>query len=1285
MLSRKILFLTLCLLSLVFCGKELVLSGVGLCAKGYFHWFRGISLQYDDVLWKAKGFVFTDIVLNKSGEFSCSVPQVIVSLQNRHVQLFSPQITLEQIPKWDAGTSVDWKVSVQEGILITPQKKKVSCSCEYDLSLGIGSAFFSLDAAWVKVRLDSGAIDIECEQFPLSILSSLENPLWSGTLEGTLHLMQRDSRWLLQTGFLEAEELGYSDWIEGICGTIYWDGPLYLDGNHVEWTSMLDEGRCRVSVYQGDLKDALDKTMIHGLQGSLSFDGKAGAKWQLSCMHGKQKLEGEGKGFFYSLKECWIESEFRSAKTVIGVRGKEEEQNFIWEIDVKNLTPDIASWLQEGALFFDALDVPFSMTQGSIHGLCQIVCANNCVEWKLKEAFLDRVSLCCDRIKFSCHSCSLSQDVYLVQGAEWALDNQIIGVNWEGQGKIQNLQTFSGTFKGNVGDLSLSCGVEGHGKSARMQLQCEGNVEGAIFLQAQWEDGGIDFTAHDGQGSIGSWFEVERLKTQGRIDSSGISCFDTRGSCFCSHSGKRVPFYIPIFQTEGKFDVRLEHPYFELARCVGTVRTGEILFDSKKSHVLGAKLGSASCSFSSLGVEKLEIEWIFPWKIASFFLDLPLSFQEVAGDELLSCSLKYNPIEGPQAIFTSNLLYEGEKIPFSLHSRFHEASLLLDPLCIGECKVEGKLDIGKEGVRCTEGRGSWGKDLEFEFGSRFASFNNWSLHLASFRGNIEKILPVKGIVEGKGIISWKGDWESDFDLDVSSIQWGDWTVETRGPLHLFCSPSKGLLIRGLNLFASHPSLAEEVCDCKIGLFHYDITQGTFSLNESQFLAPAGWGSLVPLSPFFQDPKLLHAFELCTLRGLGNFTISTDFTKASCAIREMEVGWINEIYRIQNGSIDLETNFCKIDLEVEHHSLIVPIGLELRLPSGFLETKGSGETSSLVTGCLTVDRGLFVNWTYQDSLSLQSIEGACRGLSASFRLEGDSLIGNARINGNEFRTLLPEKIAQVFHELKIGDGYELMGRVAWNSHGLCFQGMMSGKEAELFGFQIRNILGKIRWDEDHLHISHLTLSDFAGSLKVDEISAMGVGEAPWTLSIPLITVTELRPSLLRNVGSPLGKMNPLVVRELKIYDFQGFVDDGKTYTAHGELYFINSYKRGKSILELPSDLFSRILGLDLDLLVPVCGTLKYQLKDGFFHFTDLEGAYSENQRSEFFLLANDDSPKMDLDWNLHILIQMKQFVLFKFTEAFIISVTGKLDDPKFNLQRKNSGPPKATPVFETDVH
>ena len=374
------------------------------------------------------------------------------------------------------------------------------------------------------------------------------------------------------------------------------------------------------------------------------------------------------------------------------------------------------------------------------------------------------------------------------------------------------------------------------------------------------------------------------------------------------------------------------------------------------------------------------------------------------------------------------------------------------------------------------------------------------------------------------------------------------------------------------------------------------------------------------------------------------------------MKEVEIPWDKTTHHIQNLHADLENKQCKINFDLDHQNRLIPIDLSFQMAQGY-------------SGRLIVENGMKVDWEYQDRLIIHTVEGECLGLNASFRLEGDSLLGSASVNGTDLRMLLPEKIAKVFHELKIGNGFELMGRLSLSEKGLGFKGILSGKKVELFGFELKNILAQIQWDADHLLITDLKVSDFAGVLKVDRIYASGEGDLPWTLSIPHILISELRPSLLQEVGVKMGPLSPLVVREIRIDDFHGFVDDGKSYTAKGELHFINSYKREKSIFEIPSDWLSRIIGLDLDLLVPVQGTLRYELHDGYFHFTELQGAFSENKRSEFFLVYKENSPTMDLDWNLNIHIQMKQFVLFKFTEAFIISVFGKLDDPKVKLQRK----------------
>jgi hypothetical protein len=188
------------------------------------------------------------------------------------------------------------------------------------------------------------------------------------------------------------------------------------------------------------------------------------------------------------------------------------------------------------------------------------------------------------------------------------------------------------------------------------------------------------------------------------------------------------------------------------------------------------------------------------------------------------------------------------------------------------------------------------------------------------------------------------------------------------------------------------------------------------------------------------------------------------------------------------------------------------------------------------------------------------------------------------------------------------------------------------------------------------------------LKIDELMLEGKDNQPWTIAIPNLTILEMRPSLLQRPGGAAGSISPLVVRQLTLTDFKGLLDDGKTYTAQGKLRFINSYKRGETVFDLPANVLSRIVGLDLDLLIPVTGNLEFNLKDGYFNLLELTDAYSEAKRSQFFLEMN-PPPRMDLDGNLQIFIKMKQFVLLKITESLLISIDGVLNEPKYHLKKR----------------
>jgi hypothetical protein len=262
--------------------------------------------------------------------------------------------------------------------------------------------------------------------------------------------------------------------------------------------------------------------------------------------------------------------------------------------------------------------------------------------------------------------------------------------------------------------------------------------------------------------------------------------------------------------------------------------------------------------------------------------------------------------------------------------------------------------------------------------------------------------------------------------------------------------------------------------------------------------------------------------------------------------------------------------------------------------------------------------------------------------------------------------MPFEIGQAFRDLKMGKGFELKGHLSLSDQ-IRFQGLLSGKGVELFGFQFRTLLGRVDLSPDRIKIYDVKISDSAGSLKIDELLMQN--EHPWTISIPHLTIHEMRPSLLLKPGeTEAGPISPLVVRELEINGLKGLLDDTKTYKAKGQLHFINSYKREHTVLDLPADVLSRIVGLDLDLLVPVCGTLNYELKEGLFHLLELKDSYSEGERSQFFL-SDEIKATVSLKGDLKILITTKQFVLFKLMDAFQVSIEGSLEDPKFHLQKK----------------
>jgi len=309
------------------------------------------------------------------------------------------------------------------------------------------------------------------------------------------------------------------------------------------------------------------------------------------------------------------------------------------------------------------------------------------------------------------------------------------------------------------------------------------------------------------------------------------------------------------------------------------------------------------------------------------------------------------------------------------------------------------------------------------------------------------------------------------------------------------------------------------------------------------------------------------------------------------------------------------------------------------------------------------------------MNIKSIQGGIFGVDVSFQQQSrrttDSelvLSGKIRCHMPFLATVLPEAWQEIVETLGMGKGYEVSGDVTldWDDlHRSTFAGYIKGKNFELLNARIQTLMGTLRISSSELSIDRFIISDEAGQLTINEIQCIRGEDNKWRLSVPQISLSDFRPSLLRYIGKYRGKMKPLVVREMHFNDITGELGNLPSFTGNGSLAFTNTFKKEYNLLDIPFELIAR-LGIDMGLLVPIRGKLDYEIRDGKIYFTDLRESCSEGKRSKFYLSKNSPS-YISLQGDVNVSIKMKQYVILKVTEPFILSITGSVKKPKYSLR------------------
>ena len=682
------------------------------------------------------------------------------------------------------------------------------------------------------------------------------------------------------------------------------------------------------------------------------------------------------------------------------------------------------------------------------------------------------------------------------------------------------------------------------------------------------------------------------------------------------------------------FDFRIEDRWCDLFRVKGEVYREEgllmLAFDPEASRLLDIPIAIRECvAFPDGTLESARLSFQVPWTTLLILAPQVAPLHEIA--------------------FTGSSLID---VALDLHRE--EAGWEFSQT-MGDLFVSGVL---KKNENCwTIGRGVMrkGEELFFAFsGNLDSSFANFSIEQVSLAlSNV--FSSVEGKVEGNGTLEWRGgdSFEADFLLKPSFCKRGPWVFENHGEVQLHCS-RQGIQLQGIDF-----KLCEEAASCfygRVGALQLDFAEKRWNFEKTSLHAPAGsLQNLLRLIPegspfsFFLtmlSPNFDFDFSV-------NFDFALDGSSFSCSMSEGLIPLFGKERQLKN--VEFLWNGKRLigSFELRHLESLFCGGVNL-------------EIKPYPQGRIFLD-SLNIVWEMnpKSGLIIHSMDGSCYGLEASFYREADqkSLLGSLRCQFDQCGDFFTAEVAKIIRSLKMGKGYELKGRLIYEN-GPIFNGVLSGKECEILGFQISTLFTRVELDSEQLCFSEMHISDSAGVLNIDRLT---IGKQ--AVSMPSLSLRDFRPSLLQKVGKKENTIAPFVIRDLKLNDFRGDPRDLKSLTAQGELTFINSFKQGRTVLDLPADILGRIVGLDLELLIPVQGTLKLELKERRFWMSDLQESWSEGKRSKFFLVEEGFSPSIDLDGNLNILVKMKQYVLFKITENFLLSIGGTLHNPDYHLQKK----------------
>lgn len=679
-----------------------------------------------------------------------------------------------------------------------------------------------------------------------------------------------------------------------------------------------------------------------------------------------------------------------------------------------------------------------------------------------------------------------------------------------------------------------------------------------------------------------------------------------------------------------------------------------------------------------------EYSLVAPSIVFSHFPDFQVTFQldlfEKTG-ESINLSGRTFSVEGGREIVCEGLSSKNQEKLF-LRALQQGKNIDLSELSFGLWKGEGSLFFDKPHL-VIDNFGWWSKEKEgFRFSGAYdrhsqklkGEVSSFKLNLASFK-EIPLSLNPNGNLSGFGRIDWSREDGLRASCKTFSHELALGEVQFASKEELTCSYStqKGLSVEGLVI---EIPLGDEVEHYKLGRLSYDFSEKKIFAQKLAFsILPEKLHEATKILSNKIEPTALKWIEKLkandSLEGALSLEISPTALSATLSLKDGLYVLGNQQLRLKN--IFLTYDPVELNIWAKCCNQAKPYWMHF---AGEDMARGPGRLviSEQELSCEKEDGydALVARW--EKGFCITSVEGSLEGLEVAL-ISTDKRSDQVCLGGRV--SFDPALLAMKWDKLasySLGGFCTFEGDWVFSKANLTdskFSGLFSANNLRIYGATFDLCTADCHYEPGLFECSNFAIKDWAGHICINQ-ATIKQEEERWSFAINQLLIDEFRLSRLKSPWTQWNaKEKPFYssffIRSFLLNNFYMRLGEMESVRGEGELDFTNLPKKTlfSNLLLLPTEITARI-GLDLTSLIPVKGTISYNIDNKKIHLKKFHQMYSDGKHSRFYL-AKGAPAYIDFQGNLNMKVKMKQYnLLMKIAELFTVNVKGSLLAPTYTF-------------------